>query len=79
MAMSVEMASKYKNKPAVVCCRVEAGTIITSDNLEDPAIFPDLEDSGLLKLDDNVLTIGEVLEAKLINTLDSLTPIREQI
>ena len=78
MAMSVEMANKYKNKPAVVCCRVEAGTIITSDNLEDPAIFLDLEDSGLLQLDDRVLTIGEVLEAKLINTLDSLTPIRAE-
>ncbi|SHJ13473.1 D-proline reductase (dithiol) proprotein PrdA [Lutispora thermophila] len=75
MSMSAENALHHKNDPAVVCCRTEAGTIISADNLEDPAIFPDLIDSGLLKIDENTLKIGNVLGAKLIKTIDSLTPI----
>lgn len=78
MAITMEMAKANINEPAVVCCRVEAGSIISPDNLEDPVLFPDLVDSGLLELDENVLTIGQVLDAKLVNTLDSLTPIRAE-
>ena len=47
---------------------------IGPENLEDPAIFDELVDSGLLNLD-GCLTIKEVLGAKLIKTCDSLTPI----
>ncbi|WP_422487345.1 D-proline reductase (dithiol) proprotein PrdA [Gudongella sp. DL1XJH-153] len=75
MAITVETAQEHKDDIAVVCCRTEAGTIIEASNLEDPAIFPDLEDSGLLQVPDNCLKIGEVLGAKLIKTIDSLTPI----
>src|SRR5690606_37518738 len=75
MSITPETAEKHKNDYAVVCCRTEAGTIIQADNLEDPAIFPDLEDSGLLSIPSNCLKIGEVLGAKLIKTIDSLTPI----
>ncbi len=75
MSITPETAEKHKNDYAVVCCRTEAGTIIQADNLEDPAIFPDLEDSGLLSIPSNCLKIGEVLGAKLTQTIDSLTPI----
>ena len=75
MAITPEAAERHKNDHAVVCCRTEAGTVITPDHLEDPAIFPDLVDSGLLSIPDNCLKIGEVLGAKLIKTIDSLTPI----
>lgn len=75
MSMSAETAAKHKNDPAVVCCRTEAGVLLTADHLEDPAIFPDLVDSGLLKLDNSVLTVGQVIGAKLVKTIDSLTPI----
>lgn len=75
MAITPEAAEMYKNDYAVVCCRTEVGTVITPDHLEDPTIFPDLEDSGLLSIPDNCLKIGEVLGAKLIKTIDSLTPI----
>lgn len=75
MSMSAETALKHKNDPAIVCCRTEAGVILTADNLEDPAILPDLVDSGLLTLDDSVLTVGQVLGAKMTKTIDSLTPI----
>lgn len=78
MSMSTKMAAKYKDEPAVLCCRLEEGSEITADNLEDPVIFPDLVDSGLLNLDENVLTVMQVIGAKLTKTLDSLRPIREE-
>ncbi len=79
MSMSVEHAEQLKNEFAVVCCRTEAGTIISADNLEDPGIFPDMVDSGLLTIPDNSLKIGEVIGAKLLKTIDSLTPITPDI
>lgn len=75
MSMSAEHALELKNEFAVVCCRTEEGTVISADNLEDPMIFPDLVDSGLLTIPANTLKIGEVIGAKLTKTIDSLTPI----
>jgi len=79
MAMSVEKAQKYAKKPAVTCCRFEAGAIVSPDLLEDPSIFDDLVDSGLLELNDNVLSIEAVLGAKLIKTVDALTPLTADV
>lgn len=75
MSITIETAKEHAMDHAVSCCRFEAGTIIEPSNLEDPAIFFDLEESGLLKFDDNSLTIGEVLGAKLIKTAEALTPL----
>lgn len=75
MSISAETAQKHAKDPAVTCCRFEAGTVIKPENLEDPAILPDLQDSGLLDLGGDCLTIGEVLGATLKVTLDALTPI----
>lgn len=75
MSMSREHAEELKNELAIVCCRTEEGTIIEAENLEDPAIFPDLEDSGLLKIPSDCLKIGQILGKKLKKTIDSLTPI----
>lgn len=74
MSISAEHIEEIKNELAIVCCRTEAGTIISPSNLEDPAIFEELEDSGLLKIPADCLKIGEVLGAKLLRTIDSLTP-----
>jgi hypothetical protein len=79
MSMSAEHAAELKNEPAVVCCRTEEGTIISADNLEDPAIFPDMVDAGLLNIPDNCVKVGEVIGAKLLKTIDSLTPITPDI
>lgn len=79
MSMSAEHAAELKNELAVVCCRTEEGTIISADNLEDPAIFPDMVDSGLLEIPDNCCKIGQVLGAKLLKTIDSLTPLTPDI
>ncbi|MGB9813021.1 MAG: D-proline reductase (dithiol) proprotein PrdA [Thermovenabulum sp.] len=75
MSITPETANQHKNDPAVVCCLTQAGTVISPADLEDPGIFPDLEDSGLLKIPANVLTIGQVLGKKLVKTIDALTPI----
>ena len=74
MSITAETAAQHANDPAVLCCRAEEGLVIGPANLEDPAIFDELVDSGLLKLD-GCLTIGQILGAKLTKTCDSLTPI----
>ncbi|MCT4583281.1 MAG: D-proline reductase (dithiol) proprotein PrdA [Peptostreptococcaceae bacterium] len=79
MSITVETAKAHANDYAVCCCRFEAGTVIEPSNLEDPAIFADLEDSGLLEIPSNVLTIGEVLGAKLTKTVDALTPLTPDV
>ena len=52
-----------------------AAVVLEPSNLEDPAIFADLEDSGLLTISDECLKIGQVLGAKLVKTVDALMPI----
>ncbi|ENK1242527.1 proline reductase [Clostridium botulinum] len=79
MSMSAEHAEELKNEPAVVCCRTEEGTILSADNLEDPNIFPDMVDSRLLTIPEGCLQVGEVIGAKLLKTIDSLTPLTKDI
>lgn len=61
-------------------CAVEQKLVsqLELTNLEDPAIFDDLVDSGLLNLD-GCLTIEEVLGAKLTKTCDSLCPLTNDV
>lgn len=75
MSITAETAKEHAKDPAVLCCRAEAGTVLQSSNLEDPNIFPDLEDSGLLTIPDNVLKIEQVIGATLKTTADSLVPL----
>ena len=75
MAITIEQAEEHKNDFAVTCCRFEAGEEIKPSNIEDPNILPDLEDSGLIDIPDNCLTIGQVLGKKLIKTVEALTPL----
>ena len=74
MSITAETAKEHAHDPAVLCCRAEGGITIEPANLEDPAIFDDLVDSGLLNLD-GCLTIEEVLGAKLKETCESLCPL----
>ena len=78
MSITAETAKEHAHDPAVLCCRAEAGITIEAANLEDPAIFDDLVDSGLLNLD-GALTIEEVLGAKLTKTCDSLCPLTADV
>ena len=43
MSITAETAKQHANDPAVLCCRAEAGITIEAANLEDPAIFDELE------------------------------------
>ena len=70
MSITAETAKEHANDPAVLCCRAEGGIVISAANLEDPAIFDELVDSGLLNLD-GCLTISQVLGA----TLKATTPV----
>lgn len=74
MSITAETAKEHANDPAVLCCRAEEGITIEASNLEDPAIFDELVDSGLLSLD-GCLTIEQVLGARLTKTSDSLCPL----
>ena len=74
MSITAETAKEHAHDPAVLCCRAEAGITIEPANLEDPAIFDELVDSGLLSLD-GCLTIAQVLGATLTKTSDSLSPL----
>lgn len=79
MSITAETAAAHKNDPAVLCCRAEAGTKLEPANFEDPAIFPDLIDTGLLNVD-GALKLGQVLNGStLTKTVDSLTPITPDI
>ena len=78
MSITAETAKEHAKDPAVLCCRAEGGITIEAANLEDPAIFDELVDAGLLKLD-GVLTIEQVLGAKLVKTCDSLTPLTPDV
>lgn len=75
MSITVETAKEHLNDKAVFCCRAEEGIVISPENLEDPELFDDLVDSGLLSFPDDALTIGQVLGAKLLKTTDALIPI----
>lgn len=76
MSISLDYALEHKNDPAVLCCRAEAGTVLSEHNFEDPAIFDDLVDSHLLDLT-GALKIGQVLGATLKETCDSLTALTD--
>ena len=78
MSITAETAKAHAKDPAVLCCRAEEGIIIAASNLEDPDIFDDLVDSGLLKLD-GALTIAEVIGARLLKTCDALTPLKRDL
>jgi D-proline reductase (dithiol) PrdA len=73
MSITKEHAAQLQDKPAVVCCRTVKGTTLAPADLEDPAIFPDLQESGLVNITPDTLTIGEVLGAALTRDVEALT------
>ena len=76
MSITLEHAKEMQDKPAVVCCRTTKGTVLSSSDLEDPSLFADLEESGLITLTAETLTIGEVLGATLTRDVDGLTALQ---
>lgn len=79
MSITKEYAEQFKNSPAVLCCRRTKGTVISSEDLEDPSIFPDMIESGLINVTEKTLSIGEAIGATLIEDAEGLTALSEDI
>ncbi len=75
MSITKELTDQFKDSPAIVCCRTTKGTVISPKDLEDPSIFADMEESGLITITKDTLTIGEVIGATLVKDIDGLTSI----
>ncbi|WP_353948427.1 D-proline reductase (dithiol) proprotein PrdA [Sporolactobacillus sp. Y61] len=79
MSISSETVNQHKNDPAVLCCLRQKGTIISASDLEDPTLFLELEESGLLTVPDDSLAIGQVIGATLEQDADAMTPLTPKI
>ena len=79
MSMTKEQAEAHLADPAVFCCRRQKGLTISAADLEDPDIFDDMEEAGLLKLSPDGLTVAEVLGSKLTQDVEALTPITADV
>lgn len=79
MSITKDTLQKHLTDPAVFCCRRAKGTVIGADDLEDPTLFDDMVDAGLLTLSDDGLTIEEVLGSTLQKDVEALTPITKEV
>lgn len=79
MSITKDTLQKHLTDPAVFCCRRAKGTVIGADDLEDPTLFDDMVDAGLLTLSDDGLTIEEVLGSTLLQDVEALTPITKDV
>lgn len=75
MSITIETLNKHLQDPAIFCCRREKGITITAADLEDPSLFEDMEEAGLLTLRPDGLTIEQVLGSTLLCDVEALTPI----
>ena len=74
MSITAETAKEHAHDPAVLCCRAEGGITIEPANLEDPAIFDELVDSGLLNpknLGVNIKTLLYQVPGGMLSNLTS--------
>ena len=75
MSITNESLNKHLKDPAIFCCRREKGLVISAADLEDPSLFPDMEEAGLLELSPDGLTIEQVIGSTLLVDVEALTPI----
>jgi D-proline reductase (dithiol) PrdA len=79
MSITQETVKAHLKDPAIFCCRRQKGLVIGPADLEDPGLFDDMVDAGLLTLSDDGLTIDQVLGKTLISDCEALTPITADI
>ncbi|SET19437.1 D-proline reductase (dithiol) PrdA [Enterococcus malodoratus] len=72
MSITEETLKQHLKDPAVLCCRREKGTVVSAQDLEDPSLFDDMVDAGLVTLSDDGLTIEEVVGATLAKDSEAL-------
>ena len=75
MSITKETVKAHLKDPAILCCRRPKGTVIGPADLEDPTLFDDMVDAGLLTLSNDGLTIEQVLGTTLAGDCEALTPI----
>ncbi len=79
MSITQETLNKHLKDPAIFCCRRSKGLVISASDLEDPSLFDDMEEAGLLTLSPDGLTIEQVLGATLLADVEALTPITASV
>ncbi len=79
MSITQETLQKHLKDPAIFCCRRQKGLVIGAADLEDPSLFDDMVEAGLLTLSDDGLTIEQVLGSTLLCDVEALTPITRAV
>lgn len=75
MSITKEIVERHLKDPAIFCCQRKKGLVIGENDLEDPTLFEDMIEAGLMTLSDHGLTIEQVLGKTLIKDADALTSI----
>ena len=79
MSITQETLQKHLKDPAIFCCRREKGLVISAADLEDPGLFDDMVDAGLLTLSPEGLRIEQVIGSTLLTDVEALTPITREV
>ena len=79
MSITKETLEQHLKDPAIFCCRRQKGLVIGAADLEDPSLFDDMVESGLLSLSPEGLCIGQVLGSTLLTDVEALTPITRDV
>ncbi|SDB48108.1 D-proline reductase (dithiol) PrdA [Pseudobutyrivibrio sp. YE44] len=79
MSITKETLEQHLKDPAIFCCRREKGLVISAADLEDPSLFDDMVDAGLLTLSPEGLRIEQVLGSTLLTDVEALTPITAEV
>ncbi len=79
MSITLDTLQTHLKDPAIFCCRREKGLVIGASDLEDPTLFDDMVESGLLELSENGLRIEQVLGCTLLQDVEALTPITHEV
>ncbi|MGM9593928.1 MAG: D-proline reductase (dithiol) proprotein PrdA [Candidatus Onthomonas sp.] len=79
MSITKETLQQHLKDPAIFCCRRQKGLVISAADLEDPTLFDDMVEAGLLTLSDEGLRIEQVLGSTLLTDVEALTPITREV
>ena len=79
MSITKETLEKHLKDPAIFCCRRQKGLVISAADLEDPDLFDDMVEAGLLELSPDGLRIEQVLGSTLLEDVEALTPITRSV
>ncbi len=79
MSITQETLQHHLKDPAIFCCRRKKGLTISAADLEDPGLFEDMQEAGLLTLSSDGLRIEQVIGSTLLQDVEALTPITRDV